>query len=305
MDNQQDSELFEIFQNKLDLEEEQKKSQESEDEQERDASEEETEDAKSASEDEESGKETEKETESPSPSSTTSNQPSSDEPPESTTDPSTETGTYIKKLEQEKALEGKIILSRGMAVFLLLIFIVTVLGAYFIGFNFGRNKRGMTAGTLADSRQPKSSDQKHSPSSTNKDTPATNDRASSNKIPPDTKQNNSNDSNRKNNVLAKSEAWYTFAVIGFDPQKHSDRELQKLINKHVKTIKGQGVPAVATLKNLTGQNRIWVVVGRFKSKESAKKNVHILKRELSRTEYNDYYRTDIQEINRSQAEKIE
>jgi len=316
MDNQNDSsELFEIFQNQLDLEEEQKKKDEEETDQ-TDQSEEETSDDKTDGGESTTEKTPEKEAPSSSPSAdkTTGDrqQPSgssgdaapsetgrpADEPSDEPSDPETETGSYIQELEREKALEGKLVLSRGLSVFLLLVFVMSVIGAFFAGYQFSRNETASATATAAGGDGNGSGANGASATDGGASAPETPDRTS-----PGSASTEANRSQK--NVRPNSENWYTIAVIGHSTQELSPDMVKALIKKNIEKVRKQNIQDVGTLYNLFGKRWRWVVVGRFKSRASAEKGAAHLKKEMAQAGYGKSYRnTSIAEISRTQARKI-
>ncbi len=297
MDSKKDpSELFEIFQNELDLEEEQKAD---------DDPDEKEDEPESGSQSDEAGSSEQKEAsrDDRTTQESTEESASRDADPASasgtageTADRTPEAASRMDEFDRSGTLEGNVVLSRGMSVFLLLVFIVAVIGAYFAGYNLGRQESEPVAVTTDDqpSREQSSA---NTPSDSAAETPETPDSSPA-------KNTSSAANETSKDVPANTETWYTIAVIAFDPGKHSRQELEQLIKKHVGTIRDRDISPVSTMKNLNGKGQYWIVVGRYKTRKSASKNADALSNMLARTEFSTSYRTDILDITRAQARSI-
>ncbi len=218
--------------------------------------------------------------------------PSSGTVPPEDTETESETESHIQDPAQGKDLKGKIILSRGASVFLLMLAIVAVIGSYFIGLQTAANKQEVSTNQpVATEFQQQNKAQKTEP------VPAegTSETGS--------QQSTASDpgSDGGSSGIVPGQTYYTIALIAFPP----DNNIQNYTAKHIEALKQQaGLNYVTTLQNLKGNQSHWIVVGYFESRDQAKRTAEKLQTRLQRTRYGDDYRTDIIDITAEQARVI-
>lgn len=210
--------------------------------------------------------------------------------------PDTETGSYIKDMEDEKELEGKIILSRGASVFLLILAIIAMIGAYFIGLQTGSNQQIVDSKTAATSED-----------SEGEQNPSNNQSGNAQGTVESTTDNQSSDqetSDREDNSsgIVPGKTYYTIGLIAYQASQNN-------VNKYVSTVQRSlredaKLRYVSSVQNPAGNRQIWVVVGYFKDRETAKQKLTEIEDNLNQTDYQNDFTKDILEISSDQAESI-
>jgi hypothetical protein len=314
------SELFEIFQNQVDLGQD----QDDEDDQEEEPEENEQEEAPEQEDQPEQAPETnttseessqpkqdtsnttQPESERPSSPNQQSNRtedpPSSQDPPPSSTvtqeegtDPDTETGSYIQDMEEEKELEGKIILSRGASVFLLILAIIAMIGAYFIGLQTGSNQQIVDSKTAVTPE----ATQEGQNVSENQTGNVQNATGSSNE---NQSERETADNGNDNYGIVPGRTYYTIGLIAY---KSSQNNVQNYVSAIQRSLREDAkLRYVSSVQNPVGNRQIWVVVGYFKDRDTAKQKLAEIEDNLNQTDYRNDFNKDILEISSEEARKI-
>ncbi len=231
-----------------------------------------------------------------SPSSSKQAPPSSTVAQEEGKDPDTETGSYIKDLENEKELEGKIILSRGASVFLLILAIIAVIGAYFIGLQTGSNQQIVDNQTATTSEgTPANKDINETPTGNVQDGggSSTNNQSGGKE---------SSTSNDNDSGIVPGQTYYTIGLIAY---KASQNNVQNYVSTVQRSLRQDAnLRYVSSVENPTGNRQIWVVVGYFQDRETAKQKLAEIEDNLNQTDYRNDYTKDILEISSEQARRI-